>query len=30
MNMKYQTTRGPMFEKGQRPPAIPYIRGFET
>jgi hypothetical protein len=30
MNMKYRTTRGPMFEKGERPPNIPYIRGFET
>jgi hypothetical protein len=29
MNMKYRTTRGPMFEKGERPPNIPYIRGFE-
>jgi hypothetical protein len=30
MNMKYHTTRGPMFEKGQRPPNTPYIRGFES
>ena len=30
MNMKYHTTRGPMFEKGERPPNIPYIRGFES
>jgi hypothetical protein len=29
MNMKYHTTRGPMFEKGERPPNIPYIRGFD-
>ena len=29
MNMKYHTTRGPMFEKGERPPTIPYIRGFD-
>ena len=29
MNMKYRTTRGPMFEKGERPPNIPYIRGFD-
>jgi hypothetical protein len=30
MNMKYHTTRAPMFEKGERPPNIPYIRGFES
>jgi hypothetical protein len=30
MNMKYHTTRGPMFENGQRPPNTPYIRGFES
>jgi hypothetical protein len=29
MDMKYRTTRGPMFEKGERPPNIPYIRGFD-
>ena len=29
MNMKYHTTRGPMFEKGERPPNIQYIRGFD-
>jgi hypothetical protein len=29
MNMKYHTARGPMFEKGERPPNIPYIRGFD-
>jgi hypothetical protein len=29
MNMKYHTARGPMFEKGERPPTIPYIRGFD-
>ena len=29
MDMKYHTTRGPMFEKGERPPNIPYIRGFD-
>jgi hypothetical protein len=29
MNMTYRPTHGPMFEKGERPPNIPYIRGFE-
>lgn len=29
MNMTYRSTHGPMFEKGERPPNIPYIRGFE-
>jgi hypothetical protein len=29
MNMTYRTTRGPMFETGERPPVRPYIRGFE-
>jgi hypothetical protein len=29
MNMQYHTTRGPMFEKGERPPNRPYIRGFD-
>jgi len=29
MDMKYHTTRGLMFEKGERPPNIPYIRGFD-
>ena len=29
MNMRYRTTRGPMFEKGERPPDRPYIRGFD-
>ena len=29
MDPKYHTTRGPMFEKGERPPNIPYIRGFD-
>ena len=29
MNMTYRTTRGPMFEKGERPPNRPYIRGFD-
>jgi hypothetical protein len=28
MNMTYQTTRGPQFNKGERPPGRPYIRGF--
>ena len=30
MNMSYHSTHGPMFEKGQRPPNTPYIRGFES
>lgn len=30
LNMTYRPTRGPMFEKGERPPNVPYIRGFET
>jgi hypothetical protein len=29
MNIRYRTTRGPMFEKGERPPNRPYIRGFD-
>jgi hypothetical protein len=29
MNMTYHTTRGPQFNKGERPPIIPYIRGFD-
>jgi hypothetical protein len=28
MNMKYRSVRGPQFSKGERPPNIPYIRGF--
>ena len=30
MNMRYHTTRGAQFNKGERPPNVPYIRGFET
>jgi hypothetical protein len=30
MNMKYHSTHGPLFETGQRPPNVPYIRGFES
>jgi hypothetical protein len=30
MNMKYQSTHGPLFNTGPRPPNIPYIRGFAT
>ncbi len=30
MNMSYRSTRGPMFEKGERPPNRPYIRGFDN
>ena len=29
MNMTYHSTRGPLFNTGQRPPNVPYIRGFE-
>lgn len=29
MDMKYRTTRGPMFNTGPRPPVSPYVRGFE-
>ena len=29
MNMTYLPTHGPMFEKGERPPNVPYIRGFD-
>ena len=30
MNMRYQSTHGPMFETGPRPPNTPYIRGFDA
>jgi hypothetical protein len=30
MNITYRPTRGPQFEKGQRPPNVPYIRGFDS
>jgi hypothetical protein len=29
MNMTYHEAHGPMFEKGERPPFVPYLRGFE-
>jgi hypothetical protein len=29
MNMKYRSTRGAQFSKGERPPNVPYIRGFD-
>ncbi len=29
LNMKYKSTRGAQFSKGERPPARPYIRGFD-
>jgi hypothetical protein len=29
LNIKYQTTRGSQFNKGERPPARPYLRGFD-
>ena len=28
MNMTYRSTRGAQFSKGERPPSMPYIRGF--
>jgi hypothetical protein len=28
MNMTYRSTRGAQFSKGERPPSLPYIRGF--
>ena len=28
LNMTYKTTREAQFNKGERPPARPYIRGF--
>ncbi len=28
MNMKYRSIRGPQFSQGERPPALPYVRGF--
>jgi hypothetical protein len=30
MNMNYHSTHGPLFERGKRPPNVPYIRGFES
>jgi len=29
MNMTYQVTREPQFNKGERPPGRPYLRGFD-
>ena len=29
LNISYRTTRGPLFNKGERPPDRPYIRGFD-
>ena len=29
MNLRYRSTRGPLFETGPRPPVVPYLRGFE-
>ncbi len=29
MNIKYRSTRGAQFSKGERPPSLPYIRGFD-
>lgn len=28
MNMKYRSVRGPQFNTGERPPNVPYMRGF--
>lgn len=30
MNMTYRSTRGPQFNRGERPPNRPYIRGFDS
>ena len=30
MNMICRSTRGPQFSKGERPPNVPYIRGFDS
>lgn len=30
MNMTYRSTRGAQFNKGERPPSRPYIRGFDS
>ena len=30
MNQSYRSTHGPMFERGQRPPNTPYLRGFTS
>jgi hypothetical protein len=30
IDMKYQSTHGPLFKTGPRPPNAPYIRGFAT
>jgi len=30
MDMTYQSTRGAQFNKGERPPSRPYIRGFDS
>jgi hypothetical protein len=29
LNIKYRPSRGAQFSKGERPPARPYIRGFD-
>lgn len=29
LNISYRSTRGPLFNKGERPPNLPYIRGFD-
>ena len=29
MNVSYRPTRGAQFSKGERPPSLPYIRGFQ-
>ena len=30
MNMSYRSTRGAQFSTGERPPNVPYMRGFES
>ena len=30
MNMTYRSTRGAQFSTGERPPNVPYMRGFDS
>jgi hypothetical protein len=30
LNMTYRSTRGPQFSTGERPPNVPYLRGFDS
>jgi hypothetical protein len=29
LDMTYRSTRGPQFNRGERPPNVPYVRGFD-